>query len=96
MSRLYRHMDQALCERAAILSRCGHLPETVAEIIGISAATVRRARRRGWRPGHVGHPFRPRPTDFAIQSRRMGTTALCSHYGCSTRTVTRWLREIRG
>lgn len=94
--RAYRYLDQPLCVRAAILARCGHDAETIAEIIGSSPATVRRAKRRGWSPAHPGHPTRPRPTDFAIQSRNATNVELCRIYRASNRCVNRWRDELRG
>lgn len=94
MTRPYQPLTEHLCVRAELLSR-SHPRKVVAEILGVSYPTLSRAKRRGWRTAPVGYPRRPMPTDFAIMSRRMSQTALTHHYSASTRTITRWIRELK-
>lgn len=87
-----RRIDQALCDRAELLAR-SHPLGTVAEILDVLPSTVSKMRKRGWRAGDWSCQRRSRPTDFAIRAFDMTHAELCAHYGCGTRTVTRWFAE---
>jgi hypothetical protein len=95
MSRPYRPLTGTKLKRAELLSRV-HPCHVVAELVGSSTAALTRAKRRGWKEKSVGHPLRPMPTDFAIQSRHMTLTQMTRHYRASNRTVWRWSRELAG
>jgi hypothetical protein len=94
VSRPYRPLTGTKLRRAEFLSRV-HPCHVVAELVGSSTAALTRAKRRGWVERGVGHPRRPMPTDFAIQSRHLTQTQMTRHYGASTRTVWRWMRELK-
>ena len=88
-----RPIPQPVCDRAELLSRA-HDQKTVASILGISRNTVRKIARRGWKAAPTTRPFRPVPSDFAIQVRHMGYDELTRHYGTSTMTIRRWRAEL--
>ncbi len=86
-------LDQTVCERARRLCSV-HSERTVAELLGIARSSIWKAKRRGWRAAETTHPYRRRPSDFAIQARRATVDELARFYGTSTRCITRWRREI--
>lgn len=88
-------LPQSAYDRVRTLVGC-HPYETVVAITGYSKSTIWKMKRRGWQAQGNGYRNRPRPTDFAIQSKHLSTQALAAHYKTSTRSVTRWKRELLG
>jgi hypothetical protein len=88
-------LTQAICDRARCLSAV-HSQRDVAKILRVSRSSLHHMKGRGWRAAVTTHPFRARPTDFAIQERHCSVDELCRHYGTSTRVIRRWRRELRG
>ncbi|MEP9402064.1 hypothetical protein [Sphingomonas sp. VNH70] len=90
-----RVIDQALCDRAALLARA-HPLGTVAAILKLHPSQVTRMRKRGWQAADHRSMFRARPTDFAILSARMTWGELTAHYRCGNSTLARWFAETPG
>ncbi len=85
-------IDQALCDRAELLSR-SHPLGTVAQLLGLRASTISRMRKRGWVAADWRSKVRPRPADFAIQSAHLTYAELLAHYACGPRALQRWFAE---
>lgn len=90
-----RRIDQALCDRAELLARA-HPLGTVATLLDLHPSQITRIKQRDWRAADHRGKFRPRPTDFAIQSAHLTFAELVAHYGCGTRTLIRWFAETPG
>lgn len=86
-------LSQATCDRVRNLLKV-HTRKDVAAIVGIAVSSVHEIQRRRFRAAPTTRPFRARPSDFAIQSNHLNHAELCAHYRASSKTVTRWRREL--
>jgi len=86
-------VPQAVLDRAKRLSEV-HPQYLVAEMVGVCAFTLRRAKHRGWVAGRQSR-YGPRPSDFEIMVKRGHTLAeLATYYRASYTAIQRWKREI--
>lgn len=71
-----------------------HSWRDVSEITGVGQSTIFAMRRRAFQAPETTCPRRPRPSDFAIQSRHLNHEQLRAHYRAGSRAITRWKREL--
>jgi hypothetical protein len=89
-----RPHSQAMCDRARRLSEVHGKLSIVSRITGIPAPSLRSMRERGWKAPKTTRPFRPMPTDYAIQRTRLGFRGSREHYKTWSYCIQRWDREL--
>lgn len=71
-----------------------HPWKTVSEITGLSRATLYKWQKRGWTAARTTRPFRPVPSDFAIQVNHMDYSELTVHYRTGVGQIANWKRAL--